>query len=80
MTKVVEEPLKFLGCNIQKINPLPGDVFVLMADEVLSSDSCQSIHETWCRCFEDTPPKLIILGKGMRLGVIGREELTRLTG
>lgn len=61
--------IRFLG-DLQRLKIEPGDMFVLSIDDVLSHGMIKQIHEAWSEHLGGQH-KLIVLGRGMRLGLVG---------
>lgn len=63
-----EREIRFLG-DLQRLQPQPGDVFVLTCTQALSADQCDHLTSYWKRVMGDT--KLLVLCDGLKLGCIG---------
>ena len=66
---------RFLG-DIAAIQLKDGDVCVLMADEAVSTEDAKMFTAAWRAKFGDTT--LIVLDKGMRLGVLSPAQSARV--
>lgn len=65
---MADHTVRFLG-NLQRLEPQPGDRFVLMTEDRLNRDAMESIQKIWSN-FAGDGPKLLILESGMKLGVV----------
>lgn len=68
-----EREIRFLG-EIQRLCPKEDDIFVLTCDRLLSKDQRDFIINTWKNISSN---KLIVLDGGMRLSIIGKEDVER---
>jgi hypothetical protein len=59
--------IRFLG-DLQRIQPEPGDVFVLTVDAHLSEEEAMVVRARWLQAMGDA--QLLVLGPGMRLGCV----------
>lgn len=54
--------------ELQRVELKPGDVFVIHCDMLLTEEAIQGMRDAWDRLMPGH--KVIILDKGMRLGVV----------
>ncbi len=66
----MDEKINFLG-DLQRLEIKQGDRFVLMVDDVISDSTATHIQTLWAQFIGAEGPKLLILQRGMKLGVIG---------
>lgn len=59
--------ITFLG-NLQRLEPKPGDVYVLQCEREPTAQAAARIKEYWAQIMGDT--KLMVLSPGMTLGCI----------
>ena len=71
-------PIQFIG-HLQRLDLKPGDKFVLTVDEVLSHQTSDRLHLQWIEfvggCDQAAIFPLLILQRGMKLGVVNAEAL-----
>jgi hypothetical protein len=75
MTKRRTNRIRFVG-NLRRVNVRPGDLFVLTFPWVVTISMMKIVQQAWSKQMKvgrKPAPKLIIIGDGGRLGVIGRE-------
>lgn len=65
---------RFLG-DLAAIQLRPGDVCVLMANDIVSAEDAEKFAAAWRAKFGETT--LIILDKGMRLGVLSPAQAAK---
>jgi hypothetical protein len=70
------EEIRFVG-DLQRVQPQPGDVFVLTCDQNLSCHQAELLREAFARAMPTAT--LLILDAGMKLGVIGQPPEVRTT-
>lgn len=62
------ENFEFMIGELQRVELKPGDVFVIHCDMLLTEEAIQVMRDAWDRLMPGH--KVIILDKGMRLGVV----------
>lgn len=67
-----ELEIKYLG-NLQRLGAKPGDRFVLQVDANITAETADKLQQFWLTWSDSQYGKLLILGKGMQLGVVGPE-------
>lgn len=60
--------IRFVG-DMSRLEVRPGDVFVLQCDEVLSVEASLRLKDQVSEALDGA--KVIVLGRGMKLGVAG---------
>lgn len=65
---MTKEKFEFMVGELQRLELKPGDVFVLHCDTPQTEESIDKMERAWNNLMADH--KLIILDKGMRLGVV----------
>ena len=69
------EKIEFTG-GLKLVTVRPGDMFVITVDQATSEETVKKIEEAWTKIWADRQvPKVMVLGDGMKLGVIRREEV-----
>jgi hypothetical protein len=73
MTETESPVIRYLG-HLERLEAYPGERFVLTVDERLQPEQRQFIQNTWRR-FVGEGVLLLILDKGMKLGVIRTKDV-----
>lgn len=71
MSTAASGEIRFLG-ELQRLQPKPGDVFVLTVDAHLSEEDAMVMRAQWQQAMGDV--QLLVLGPGMRLGCVASPE------
>ena len=66
-----QREIRFLG-DLQRLQPKPGDVFVLTVEGRVSADMVKILREQWKTFMGDIP--LLVIDGGARLGCISAPE------
>lgn len=65
--------IRFIG-DLQRLSPQPGDVFVITTDDIISMEQRHAIVAAWVSAMPGH--KVLLLDRGMKIGVIGDELKT----
>lgn len=63
--------IRFVG-DMQRLQIKEGDRFILTIDQPISSETADKIQEVWSTFTEGKGGKLLLLERGMKLGVISQ--------
>jgi len=62
--------------DLQRVDVRKGDLFVLSFPNAITCEVADAAQKMWESMFEgETVPKLLILSKGAKLGVVRREDI-----
>ncbi|OUM00571.1 hypothetical protein [Variovorax sp. JS1663] len=64
-----QREIRFLG-DLQRLQPKPGDVFVLTVDRSLSIEQCEHLRSYWKQVMGDI--KVLVLTEGLKLGCMAK--------
>lgn len=67
----VEQQIRYLG-DMQRLQPKPGDVFVLTCDQALDEETAARISTMMSANLNGAP--VLVLGEGMKLGVVQQPQ------
>ncbi len=68
----MDDEIHFLG-DLQRLEVRPGDVFVLKTNKILSREAVERLRD-YLAASLGCENKIIVLGDGMELGVLSRDE------
>lgn len=68
----MEEQIRYIG-DLQRVEVRPGDRFVLTVDDRMTDEGRKNVQKIWEVFAGEDAPKLLVLEKGMKLGVFGDE-------
>ena len=67
-----DQPIRYLG-DLRRLQPEPGDVYVLSIDQRLSVESMARLRQWWAEKMGDA--KVLVLDQGGRLGVVAEPKV-----
>lgn len=64
--------VRFLG-DLQRLQPQPGDVYVLTVPEIIDDHTAARLRDAVSRQIGCPPGKVLVLGEGLKLEVVAPE-------